>query len=116
MSGYFFGATTDESSTATRSSDGASGVGRCKRAVGAALALVGGWLSYRALRGLRSGSADTLTASRSITIGRDADELTELLRDAENVDRIAGPFAAVTAADDDRQRWTVDAPLGRELT
>lgn len=144
------------SSDATRTSDGGRGpeIGRRKRVgaavlggallvfglrrrslAGTAIALVGGWLSYRAISGRgrpsresgvntaggreRSGSgtpADPPTVERSITIGRPAGELSELLRDPENLGPIVGHFAEVTAAGEDRHRWVVRGPLDRDLS
>jgi len=101
---------------------------------GTATALAGGWLLARALGGTdgirrvlssetgvgRRGahwteSSDATAASRSITIGKPADELYEVWRDPEQLSRIVGPFVEVTAVDEDRIRWTVDAPHGREI-
>ena len=85
---------------------------------GAAMALAGGWLTYRAVTGpgRRARPADSVTVTKSITVGRSADELSELVRETETLDRIAGPFADVTAAGEDRHRWTVEGPLDRELS
>lgn len=112
---------------------------------GSAIALVGGWLSYRAVRGQThrfrasesdaatggerrdagavagdrqdpESSADQPTVAKSVTIGTPADELAELLRDPETLDRIVGRFAEVSSAGDDRQRWTARGPLDRSLS
>jgi len=98
---------------------------------GAAIALVGGWLSARAVWGLvrpdRDPSAaasqsdpepadEPLTVAESITVAKSPDELAELLRDAETLSRIAGPVAKVESAGEDRQRWTVDGPLDRQFS
>ncbi len=98
---------------------------------GAAIALVGGWLSARAVRGLvrpdRDPSADAsqndpesadepLTIAESITIAKPPDELSELLRDADALSRIAGPVAEVESSSEDRQRWTVEGPLDRRFS
>ena len=82
------------------------------------MAIAGGWLTYRAISGTRRRVRpdDALTVAKSITVGRPADELSELVRETENLDRIAGPFAEVTAAGEDRHRWTVEGPLDRELS
>lgn len=83
---------------------------------GAAIALAGGWVSYRALRGRSTGADDAQTVERSVTIGKPADELSDLVRDPEHLKRIAGNFADVTAAGEDRYRWTVDGPVGRSFS
>lgn len=98
---------------------------------GAAIALVGGWLSARAVWGLvrpdRDPSAaasqsapasadEPLSIAESITIAKSPDELAELLRDADALSRIAGPVAEVESAGVNRQRWTVDGPLDRRFS
>lgn len=83
---------------------------------GAAIALAGGWVSYRALRGRSTGADDAQTVERSVTIGKPSDEVSDLARDPEHLERIAGHFADVTAAGEDRYRWTVDGPAGRRLS
>ncbi|WP_435174676.1 SRPBCC family protein [Halorussus sp. AFM4] len=113
---------------------------RGRRLAAAALALAGGWLAYRALRGGRggrpeSGSAADATATgetdragtgaatqtdptgveRSTTVLRPADELYGYWRDPDELNRIVGPFVEVTSAGDDRYRWSVAAPLGRQI-
>lgn len=97
---------------------------------GTVLALAGGWLAYRALRG--SGllataepeeeaepddgePAGPLTVERSITVGKPADELSVFLYDPEHLGRIVGDVAEITAEDEDRYRWAVRGPLDREL-
>lgn len=98
---------------------------------GAAIALVGGWLSARAVWGLvrpdRDPSADAsqsdpeqsdepLTIADSITVAKSPDELSELLRDAETLSRLAGPVAEVESDGEDRQRWIVSGPLDRQFS
>lgn len=96
---------------------------------GMVLALAGGWLASRALGGsdlLETAEPETeadetevtagpMTVERSITVGEPADELSVLLVDPENLERIVGGLAEVTAEDEDRHRWTVRGPLDREL-
>ncbi|NHN59276.1 SRPBCC family protein [Halorussus rarus] len=107
---------------------------------GAALALAGGWLLYRELRDDGSDGGESATAGeptpatepadtdaepgapsdptaveRSVTVGLSADELYGYWRDADRLDEIMGPFAEVTAAGEDRYRWSVAAPLGRQI-
>jgi len=104
---------------------------RRRSLAGTAIALVGGLLSARAVWGLvrpdrdpsvaasqsDPGSADEpLTIAESITIAKPPDELSELLRDAETLSRIAGPVAEVESAEEDRQRWTVGGPLDRQFS
>ena len=98
---------------------------------GTAIALVGGWLSARAVWGLvrpdRDPSAsasqaepelddDSLTIAESVTVAKPADELSELLSDAETLSRIAEPVAEIESTGEDRQRWTVGAPLDRSVS
>lgn len=102
---------------------------------GMAMALAGGWLVLRAFgeasrveRALRSRTplgggrtgrretADAPAVRRSITIGRPADELYETWRDPDQLSEIMGRFAEVAASDEDRLRWTVHGPLGRDVS
>ena len=97
----------------------AFGLGR-RSTVGSASALVGGWLLYRVVSGRRGSSepgapADAVAVERTVTVGKSADELYESWRDPETLARVMGHFADVTATAEDRQRWTVDAPLGRSV-
>lgn len=105
---------------------------RRRSLVGAAMALAGGWLSYRAIRGpgRRAGTpapatgdrrdvgefAAGPTVARSVTVDEPADELSALLRDAETLDRVTGRLADVTAAGETRHRWTVRGPRDRSLS
>ena len=100
---------------------------------GTALALAGGWLLYRGVRGrsrstrgdgdaaaeyreTRVGTSSGPTeVERSVTVGKDADDLYGFWRDPEQLSRILGGFAEVTSAGERRQRWTVPTPLGRSL-
>lgn len=111
-----------------------------RRSLGAAaVATVGGWLSYRLLgdggsperasggdtsRDGRTADAtgtggtvdtetsgDAVTASGSITIGHSPEELSGALRDADRLDRVVGPVAEVTEVEGNRHRYTVDGPL-----
>lgn len=99
----------------------------------AVLGLVGGSLLYRGAtghchvydslglssagsEGWRPGAAaDATQAERSITIGEPAEELYRFWRDPQNLSRIMGHFAEITAAGDERQHWAVRAPLGRGM-
>lgn len=102
---------------------------------GIATALVGAWLLSRGLggtdrveRALRSRGVlggrgadgtrapETTDVSRSITVGRDPDELYETWRDPDQFSRIMGHFAEVTAAGEDRLRWTVHGPAGQDVS
>lgn len=99
------------------------------------MVLAGGWLVLRALgadsrieRALRSrtpfggGQAgrrrtdDTPAVSRSITIGKPADELYEAWRDPDQFSAVMGHFAEVTTRDEDRLHWTVHGPFGRDIS
>lgn len=101
---------------------------------GAVTALAGGWLLSGAVGGaprvreaLRSQagsterrggrlSEDDTAASRSVTVGRPAEELHEMWRDPDQVARIADRFADVRPRGRDGLRWTVDGPRGREIS
>lgn len=107
---------------------------RRRSPVAVALAAVAGWLSYRFVggggadrtprpsdaigRGRRNDEAGAVGGSvaRSVTVDRSTEELRELLRDPDSLELIAGRFAEITSVDDERHRWTVSAPLDRELT
>lgn len=97
-------------------------VGLRRRSLGGtAVALVGGWLAYRALGGrrLRRGvdrAGGPVTVERSVTVGEPAEDLSERLREAGTLGRVAGHFAEVTAAGEDRHRWTVEVPGDRDLS
>lgn len=111
-------------------------LGLRRRSVGGtAIAVAGGWLCYGAISGrsrpsqtppsdaatgsVRDDSGafdDSPTVERSITVGKPADELSELVRDAESLGRIVGHFADVTSAGEDRHRWNVRGPLDRSLS
>lgn len=71
---------------------------------GAAIALAGGWVAYRAVSGGFEATGSE-TVAESITIGESADELSELAREAETLDRLVGPVADVTALGADHHRW-----------
>ena len=102
---------------------------------GTAAALVGGWLLTKAVGGTtrleralgspsvvgREGGDEadadgTTEVSRSITVGKPADDLYEAWRDADQFSRIMGSFAEITSPDDDRLHWTVHGPRGREVS
>lgn len=103
---------------------------------GAVTAALGGWLLSRALGGESrieraisgggagddreregsDGSSGPTAVSRTVTVGRPADELYEVWRDPDRLSRIAGRFAEVTSSDEDRLHWTVHGPRGRDLS
>ncbi|WP_339105763.1 SRPBCC family protein [Haloterrigena salinisoli] len=83
---------------------------------GTAIALVGGFLTYRSLSGYLTDAGGTEPVERSITIGESPDELSDLARDPETLERIVGHFAEVSEIDDDRSRWSAGGPLARELS
>lgn len=111
-------------------------LGLRRRSVGGtAMALVGGWLCYEAIGGQdrlsralgsstsagrerheSEAAAGSPTVERSITVGKPADELSELARDPETVGRIVGRFADVESTDEDRHRWSVRGPLDRTFS
>lgn len=101
-----------------------SGLGQ-RSVRGLAMAAVGGVLVVRALgergRPVRSrrdqdGAGEPTTVTRSILVDADAADLYETWRDPEQLSRIVGHFADVFAPDEDRLRWTVQAPRDRQLT
>jgi uncharacterized membrane protein len=55
------------------------------------------------------------TVERSVTVGKPADELYDLWRDPEQLNRVLGDSVEVTAEGEDRQRWTVEGPAGRSV-
>ncbi len=102
---------------------------RRRSTAGAAMAVAGGWLSYRAIGGRSRSrrapesdadvgreqldsevSADSPTVERSVSVGRPAEELSEFVRDPGNLGRVMGRFAEVEAAGEDRHRWSVSLP------
>lgn len=97
--------------------------------------LVGSWLCYRAISGHSLPyeilgvntsadrdrpesdiSTDSVTVAESITIGKPARDLSEYVRDAENLDRIMGDTVDVTSVGENRHRWSAQGPLGRRLS
>lgn len=52
---------------------------------------------------------------RSITVGASPDELYDRWRDPETLSEVMGHFAEVTPVDEDRFRWTVHGPYGRDI-
>ncbi len=101
---------------------------------GTAMALASGELLYRGLRGRRhvlralglgaSGArephepearAEPPEVRRSLTIGKPAEVLSRFWREPENLSRIMGHFAEVTAVGPDRMHWRVHGPLGKSL-
>lgn len=100
-----------------------------------AAALTGGWLLSRAVGGRdrveqalgsesssgsrsddETGTAGPTEVRRSVTVGRPADELYEAWRDPDTFSRVVSHVAEVTELDEDRLRWTVSAPRGREVS
>lgn len=108
---------------------------RRRSLAGAATALAGGALLARALgvdnrmgdalsartdagrrRGGRVEAGGATEVSRSVTVGKSADEVYEAWRNPERFSRVMGHFADVAATDDDRLRWTVHGPGGRDVS
>lgn len=94
---------------------------------GVVAAAAGGWLLYRGVGGARPTRAttgtdepETATAaverSHTVTVAESAEELYERWRDPETQAVVFGEFAEVTAPGENRQRWTVDGPFGRQMT
>ncbi|GHF54012.1 putative membrane protein [Deinococcus metalli] len=83
----------------------------------AALALTGGALLYRELaRRPGQAGAKTSEVTRSVTIGRSADELYGFRRGAGHLPRVMEHFAVITETDQDRAHWTVHVPGGRSFS
>lgn len=62
-------------------------------------------------------SADSITVKRSTTVSGDPEELYEFWRDPEELNRIMGHVAEVSAVEGEhRFRWTIDGPLGRSAS
>ncbi|WP_335998549.1 SRPBCC family protein [Halorientalis halophila] len=99
---------------------------RSLRGIGTALA--GGWLLTRAIRsgngkrearggaGRRGSSAGSAAVSRTISVGKSADELYEAWRDPETFARVMSHVADVTPSANDRHHWTVHTPYGRAVS
>ena len=102
---------------------------------GIAMAIVGGWLVSRSLggdnrlkqafrsrtgthpgKGDRAGAADTTAVSRTVTVGKSPEDVYETWRDPEQFSRIMGHFADITWSDEDRLRWSVHGPRGRDFS
>lgn len=66
--------------------------------------------------GHHSVEADVPSISRAITVGKPADELFEIWLDPEQLSRIMGHLGEVTAAGEDRLRWTVRGPRDRDFS
>lgn len=102
---------------------------------GAISALTGGALLYVALGGdtrieqtlesltvgdeLPAEEAETeseTSITRSVTVGRPPDELYDAWRDPEQFIQVMDHVADVTSRDDDRFYWTIDGPMGRDVS
>jgi uncharacterized membrane protein len=92
---------------------------------GVAMALAGGWLLSRTLpKRYRTrdedesgvGGGDSTGVSRSVTIGKSADDLYEAWRDPTVFSAVMGHFAEVTPSTEDRFHWAVKAPFGQVAT
>lgn len=110
-------------------------VGVRKRSLlGTAMAVAGGWLLYRGVRGLgrrsESGGAGAMSGwdrldlgetaeetevERTITVEKPADELYQFWREPAELTRIVGHFAEVGPAGEDRLHWTIAGPLGQKM-
>jgi len=108
---------------------------RHRPSLGAALAIAGGALAYSALNGgpplsqtlpralglsganggARSQGQD-IEVQRSLTVGRPADELHQLLQDPTTMTHVTGTAATVTDLGDGRTRWQVQMPGGKQAT
>ncbi len=99
---------------------------------GTLVALVGGWLLYRGISGggppsralgvsatdgyehnTAGAPPDALVMERSTTVGKPANELYQFWREPQNVSRIMGSFADITATSDTQAHWVVQGPFGR---
>lgn len=80
-----------------------------------ATVLMSGWRLYRSMSGWggeAGASADAVEVERSITVGKPADELYGFWREPEQLTRIMGRFADVSAESDKCQHWDVGLPDG----
>jgi uncharacterized membrane protein len=67
--------------------------------------------------GASTGARSSKTAvERSVTVGKPVEGLYDRWTDPEQLNRVLGDAVEVTAEGDERQRWTVDGPLGRSVT
>jgi len=62
------------------------------------------------------GEAEEPAFSRSVVVGRPAEELYETWRDPEQFSEIVGHFADVSETDDGDFEWTVHGPRGRDVS
>ncbi|TQK06718.1 SRPBCC family protein [Herbaspirillum sp. SJZ107] len=92
--------------------------GSTKGAAALALGAVAGAGALGALRGAQSGHSKQGAADgraeveRSITIGKDADELRRTWLDPRTLPQVMARFATVRAAAEGRMYWKVEGPLG----
>ncbi len=61
-------------------------------------------------------SPDAVTVDRSVTVQGDAADLLEYWRDAGRLDQIVSDAVDVESRGDERLRWTVSAPTGRQIS
>lgn len=97
--------------------------------LGAAAAVAGGGLLYRATTGhcglyqalgvttadehARGASRDAELVIGAITLGKPIEEVAHLWRDPQTMARIMNHFAEVSPAGEGRTRWKIHGPLGR---
>ena len=96
---------------------------------GSLLALAGGWLAYRGIRGespsmpsgglssvLPSGAGSSSTGisktdvERSVTVDAPAEEIHEYWKDPDELSRILGDVVEISDAGEDRLHWEVSVP------
>lgn len=90
--------------------------GRRKGAAALALTAVAGAGAFGAMRRAQSTHANTghtPEVQRSITIGKNADELRQYWQDPRTLPQIMSGFATVRTTGDGRMHWKIEGPLGR---
>ncbi len=83
---------------------------------GAALAAGGGYLVFRGVRDLRNPAHQDVEVEKSLTILKPPEELYSFWRDFENLPRFMRHLRQVQRIDDQRSRWTTNAPLGMTVS
>lgn len=90
--------------------------GRRRGAAALALSAVAGAGALGALRSTQTGQANTGGApevERSITIGKNQEELRQYWQDPRTLPQIMSGFATVHATGEGRMHWKIEGPLGR---
>ncbi len=82
---------------------------------GAALAAGGGYLVFRGVRDLRTGSDQEVEVEKSLTIMKSPEELYSFWRDFENLPQFMYHLEDVQVMNDRRSHWVAKAPAGQSV-